>query len=71
MFKSFSFKPLKLKFAVKSTGNQRIFLQIFLWILILWTKIKKIFTCKDWFVTKKDTGTKIKNLWTYREENDV
>jgi hypothetical protein len=37
---SFGFIPLKLKFARKSVGNQRIFLPIFLWILALWTKIK-------------------------------
>jgi hypothetical protein len=40
MFKSFGFSLLKLKFAGKSAGNQRIFLQIFLRILALGIKIK-------------------------------
>jgi hypothetical protein len=62
MFKSFGFSPLKLKFAGKSAGNQRIFLQIFLRILALWTKIKKICTCRDEFATKKNRGTKTKKL---------
>jgi hypothetical protein len=43
MFKFFGFGPLKLK----SAGNLRIFLQIFLRILALGTKIKMICTYRD------------------------
>jgi hypothetical protein len=62
MFNFFGFSPLKLKSAGKSTGNQRIFLQIFLPILALGTKIKMFCICWDYFATKEDTGTKNKKL---------
>jgi hypothetical protein len=58
MFKSFGFSPLKLKSAGKSAGNQRIFLQIFLRILALGTKIKKFAHAGTNLQQKKIQGLK-------------
>jgi hypothetical protein len=56
MFKSFYFNHLKLKSAGKSAGNQRIFLQI----LALGTKIKKIALARTNLQQKEMQGLKPK-----------